>query len=100
MTFKIPSRSPQDSLVRESVRALADRGEVTFEEWDQKLNGYERDLLIPRLSDSAFLQILEKYMLPNCSRPPYDYDGSVVKKWAPDLVRRLKRALGIPEAGR
>lgn len=63
--------------IRESVRKLRERGNLTSKEWDQLyLNSYESCELIPVLTDEALVEWTSKAMLPNCSRHSRStYDG-------------------------
>jgi hypothetical protein len=87
-------RGSRENYVRTEVRELAAEGEVSIEEWDQPLNGYEREVLAPALTNAALLEFLP-HVLRNCSRghsPPVSYDDAVMHTWAPMLAARLAAA--------
>lgn len=73
----------REDLIRDEVRKLYARGNVTWEEWQTlRLNSWEFDYLIPALTDEALLNNLEKNILPNCTRTE-KYRQIVVK----DVIR-------------
>lgn len=82
--------------VRPFVEDLARRGEVTFAEYAVPLNSYEREVLLPALTNDLFIEVTE-YSLRNCAeplhgRPTVTYDESVIDRYAPEALRRLKAA--------
>lgn len=84
------------SLVRPAIRKLIDRGNITSEEFRSlRMNSYERDAMVPALSDEALLVVTE-YALGQASRipsPATTYENAIVGLYAPELLKRLRVAL-------
>ena len=86
-----------EDMVRRWVRELADRDEPISEDErnDLVMNSYEREFILPNLSDEALFKTLE-YYIQNCralsdpSRPASTYDEAVIYRLAPELMRRLR----------
>jgi hypothetical protein len=82
--------------VRKQIRDLVARGNVTLEENESiRCNSYEREALIPVLTDEAFCKTMQ-YALNNCSvlvhrRPFSTYDEAVIGLHAPELLKRFQR---------
>lgn len=95
------------SHVRPEIAALAERGQVTWAEYDAPMNSYERELILPKLVDTAFLKAL-KYYVENCgrherprlSRPSRCYDDAVMNVMLPELIRRFEERVRIPSGVR
>lgn len=80
--------------VRSDIRDLAARPTpVTREEYEfMRMNSYEREVLVPRLSDEALIVAVEQ-CLKNCGRvrtPAVTYNDAMVALYGPELLRRLK----------
>lgn len=88
--FVVKTRNHGDKIDREQYESLF----KTF----NGLNSWERELLLPLMSNELFLSELE-YCLKNCSpnhqsesHPAATYDEAIVYRYVPELVRRLKEA--------
>lgn len=82
------------SHIRPEIQALADRGNVTLAEWrDLRMNSYEQELLIPKLTDEALIYTVD-HMAKNCQidqrRPFTTYDNAMIGLIVPELIRRLE----------
>ncbi len=85
--------------ISSKIRALVDRGNVTLEEYREiRCNSWEHEALVPVLSDEAFTEALE-HALKNCftarERPFVTYNQAVEGLYAPELLKRFKRARGF-----
>lgn len=81
--------------IKPEIRDLAGRGNVSFEEWQTlRMNGWERELLYPKLTDDAMRRVTE-HMLNNCvpagTRPFATYDKAMIGMVVPELLKRLAR---------
>lgn len=95
MAFRFPNTDAEDKI-RPEVRALAERGDVTLDEWDSfRGNSWEFELIMPRLTDEALLHC-GKTLVGNCvydnSRPYGSYNEAVMGFLAPELMKRLRAA--------
>lgn len=95
--FKMLTGKTMDELIGQEVQELARRGQVTWAEMDRPMNGYERDHLLPALTDDAFLRMFV-HCAKNvawCGRSAgtATYDYAVPMKYAPEAVRR---GIGVP----
>lgn len=87
----------KQALIRPEIRALAERGNVTLEEWkDLRANSYEFELLQPELTDEALLYAA-RHAIGNCGydrgRPWRSYNEAVMGFYAPELACRLEWAV-------
>lgn len=88
-------------LVRPWVRRLAESLlPVEPDQYEQlRMNSYEREFLLPNLSDETLCQVAE-HAVVNCTpmrdptRPPVTYDESLMHRLVPELVTRLRHANG------
>lgn len=83
--------------IRPEVQALADRGNVTLDEWKAfRGNSWEMELIASHLTDEAYIYYA-KHILANCyldrTRPFVSYNTAAIGLVAPELVRRLQRRL-------
>ena len=82
------------SNISDSVRARLRRPDpIDWNEWQStSANSYEREHLIPRLTDEALATYLEKHILPNCQRVrmPASYDEAL-PGYLELLLKRFKR---------
>lgn len=75
---------------------------LSIKEWrnlqNRGLNSFEREALMPLLSDEALIEDIE-YCLKNCSsrsrRPCVTYDDALVELYVPLLIERFKHAKHI-----
>lgn len=85
-----------DAMVRQEIKDLVKRGNVTPAEWKTlRLNSWERDALIPAMSDELLCAQTE-YTIGNCvqfPRPAITYDNAL-QLYARGVVRRLKLKTG------
>lgn len=72
---------------------------ISLEEYKESvMNSWEREWLIPYLSDEALMYRVE-YSLSNCrmqeypNRPPLTYDESVIHSLTPELLSRFRNLL-------
>lgn len=82
-----------DKHVRPWARALAERGDVTLEEWKNlRANSYEYQLIYPKLTDEA-LVYAGQHIVDNCRfdqrRPWSSYNEACMGFLAPELLKRL-----------
>lgn len=96
------ARTEYMSHVRPEIAALAARGQVSQNEWDRPMNGYERELLLPKLVDSVLLNVA-RYYLSQCAiehappnRPHSTYDNALLGVILPELLGRFAERLKIP----
>lgn len=86
-----------DDCIRPEIRELANRGNITFEEYELlRLNSYEQELLYPVMTDSCLFRLIEEVILPNCSvkyrrGPAITYDESLIHNFVPILLERLRK---------
>jgi hypothetical protein len=85
--------SVADAMIRPEIGALAERGDITLEEWNAlRINPWERELLIPKLDNAAFIHVTGQ-MVSSCvidgRRPYITYDSAILGLIVPELVRRL-----------
>src|SRR6187551_2892916 len=87
--LKMMTGKTLDELVRPEIRALRSRGNVTWAETNIRMNSYERDHILPALTDDAFLRMMV-HNAQNCSATagPGTYDFALVHKYAPEAIRR------------
>ena len=83
--------------VRPEIRELIRRGNVTHEEYSLlRINSYERERLIPVLTDDAIIEEAE-HILANCfttpRRPCSTYNEAFEALYGPEIIRRFRRAL-------
>lgn len=97
------TQQAQDTLdehVRPEIQALAKRGNVTPAELAElRCNSWEREHLVPAMTDEAFVTDME-HVMANCGlrkRPYVVYDEAVVGLHAPELLRRFKLATQAAE---
>ena len=88
-----------NGMIRPEIKALAERGNITLEEWSQlRTNSWEHELLVPRLNNEALVHVTEHFVR-NCMlggrRPFTTYNDAVCGLIVPELVRRL--GVGISE---
>ena len=80
--------------VSPAVRALAARGNVTWDEYENlALNGFERDLLYPHLTTEALCNAAEQFRqhcLTQRHFPPVTYDEALMHRLVPLLLQRLR----------
>lgn len=93
--MKFPKTDAEDKI-RPDVRSLAERGDVTLDEWLAfRGNSWEQELIMRHLTDEALLHC-GKHLVDNCrfdeSRPYRSYNEAVMGFLAPELLRRLKDA--------
>lgn len=93
-------RAEWDSHVRPEIRALAERGNVTWDEWQVlRANSYERETLYLALTDDALIRLTE-YCLSQCqfevraNRPAATYDDAVLGVLLPLVLQRLRERTG------
>jgi hypothetical protein len=84
-------------LIRPEFRELAERGNITVEEYEKiRCNSYERDLLIPALTDEAFEKEVQR-TLDNCTpprgSPVSTYDEAMIGLYGPELLKRFRNIL-------
>jgi len=78
--------------VRDKIEDLAERGwSVQLHEYlELRLNGHERQFLLPHLSLECLVHVVT-YCLSNCQpRSDTTYDGALHKFLVPELLRRLE----------
>lgn len=82
----------QIGVVERLIRARASGVKIEKSEWDElRLNSYDRDALIPYISDEVLIANTE-YTLQNCSRislPAGTYDEAL-QLYAKELIKRLQ----------
>ena len=82
--------------IRDSILKLADRGNITLQEWKElRMNSWEREFLIPHLTSTALVHSC-KDMLKHCTATPFHtpastYDESVMKNYIPALLRMVEK---------
>lgn len=85
----------QDNI-RQEIRDLAARGNVTHEEYSLlRMNSWEREYLFPELTSDALVKLTE-YYIKHCGglsrglhRPASTYDEAVIHRLVPLLISRL-----------
>lgn len=80
-------------FIRREIRELVARGNITLKENESiRCNSYERELMIPALTDEAFVKQMT-YCVGQCSprRDSATYDAAVTGMYAPELLKRFKR---------
>jgi hypothetical protein len=82
------------SHVRPEVLTLASGPEIEWDSWCfMRLNGYERELLYPKLTTDALVKCAEQ-SLSNCEfskkRPSATYNDLMLRVLVPLLIERLK----------
>lgn len=95
MAFRFPKQDVDDRI-RPEVRARAERGNVTIEEWKNfRGNSWEMELIMPQLTDEA-LVYCGAHLVNNCcfdrEQPYASYNEAVMGFLAPELLKRLKAA--------
>lgn len=88
--YKLATGKTFEELVRPEIRALRARGQVTWVEWDQRMNSYEREHLLPGLDDAAFLRAMV-YCATQVgfgTAQPGTYDWAMSREYAPEAVKR------------
>jgi hypothetical protein len=90
--FKALTGKTKDELVRPEIQALRRRGNVQWSEMDRPMNSYERDELLPALTDDAFLRLFvhcaKNVAWSGRSAGEAGYDYAVSVKYAPEAERR------------
>lgn len=80
--------------VSEAVQTLCQRGEVTWEEYENLgLNGFERDALWQHLDTEALCKATEsikEHCLPQRYFPTLTYDEALTHRLVPLLLERLR----------
>lgn len=83
--------------VRPKIKVLVARGNVTQAEVAElRCNSWEWEALVPAMDDDAFVAHVE-HAIKHCSmtrRPAATYGDAIVGVHAPELLRRLKGAIG------
>jgi hypothetical protein len=78
------------------VRVLCQRGDITLEEFrSHPRNATERTAMVHALTDAALFSLIEHEpatIFRPKDQPPYNHQELVCRLYAPELVRRLKRA--------
>lgn len=87
--FKMLTGKTKEELIRPEIFALRARGNVTWADWDQPMNSYERDELLPALTNEAFL----RHFIHCAENVGWEamvgtYDYSMSRKLAPEAKRR------------
>lgn len=95
--FKLATGKTKDELIRQEIQELARRGNVQWSEMDRPMNSYERDHLLPALTDDAFLRLFvhcaSNVAWSGRSAGVETYDYAVPRKYAPEAERR---GIGVP----
>lgn len=87
--FKARTGQTKAELIRPEVFALRARGNVTWAEWDQPMNSYERDELLPALTNEAFLRhFIHCAENVGWQALAGSYDYAMSRKLAPEAKRR------------
>lgn len=86
--FKALTGKTKEELIRSEIFALRARGNVTWAEWDVPMNSYERDELLPALTDEAFLRHFVYCATQVGHSGPGSYNYAVSSKLAPEAMRR------------
>lgn len=91
-----------DTLIKPSIQALIDRGNVTWQEYTQlAMNFYERMRLLPALTDDALIRVSLQYFehASPIREYPVCYNEVISHVLAPLLTERLqaKTADAVPE---
>lgn len=83
-------------LIGENIQQLIDRcTPVTLDEYMALwMNSWEREALLPHLSDEALIYVVE-LCIKHCSpvhphRPAATYDEKIIGRLVPELLKRLK----------
>jgi hypothetical protein len=78
--------------VRPEIQALIDRGNVTLAELHElRCNSWEWDALVPAMTDEALISRAQR-AIDNCGPPEFNYRGSVIGVFAPELMIRFAGA--------
>lgn len=80
-------------FIRKEIRALVARGQITVEENESiRCNSYERELMVPALTDEAFIKQM-RHCVGQCGprRDSATYDSAVTGMYAPELLKRFER---------
>lgn len=90
------SRFIRDTYIRKEIRELIERGSITVEENESiACNSYERQAMIPALTNEAFLKQM-RYCLGQCgyvATPATTYDDAIKGVYAPELLKRFDKLL-------
>jgi hypothetical protein len=83
--------------IKPEIKALIEReGPVSLEEYRAlRMNSYDREALIPKLSDEALLWDIE-YALENVGHqrsPPETYNEAIIGQYMPEMVKRFRRGM-------
>lgn len=101
MAFKIEGRSPREKWlehVRDDIVELRNRGEPISEKEFQelRLNAWEREYLLPNLSDEALYNLTERarshFREDNPHTPADHYQDAVMYRYLPEIMRRQSKA--------
>ncbi len=88
--------------VRQEYQELYNAGQpIPIEVWKQlRMNSYEREILVPLLTDDAFVWMIETHFksggmeeLSEFSTPPVTYSVAVEKRLIFQLLRRFQNKL-------
>ena len=94
-----------DDRVRDEIKKVASRGNVTFEEYSSlRMNTFDRLAMYQVMTPEALCQLVEKNILPNCElghKIPYasTYDEVLANHLAPLLITHLREQMSFKRSG-